>query len=541
MKKIWLLTCCIISILLLIIIIDIIRVAWCSEPYFSISSNCEYTEEWSIYTSRGIWYKYVENSLDTILWIETYIFWIKSCDIPLWWDVRCKKEEKVEENENTPVEERTKTLDENPWVWANKEGVYPIERLKTLDTWLWVHPYWKFSSKNRDNLMFFESESEEWTISRFAIYDRENHKWLFDCFDWWGGLYIQVDETVDIDSVDVMSCKEKYEEAMNYLENWNEKSDSNIDYKFYAIEKEDSYDIKINEENLTDLQKEIFKKYNNWIKTNDESWNIELLDISEVEKDKDSYNRWFYDPSFDADWRAKYMNPWEDKYNLYISLWDENYAVSKQEFPWYVPLNTMWVQAFDWFVGYSDWYLILFPYKFPVEKWSFVSSKQDRRYRVLNWWVQYHHYIGRDKDYIYLWEDDGYIIIKRIPKESDFKILEKNEEWKWLYDKDTWFEDVTSEFVWNSIFENEESLVNNYPPVYKNWNYLLVSDGIWWEYYNWIWRFPVDMDTLQVEKFKDPNPVYDYLDNYYVISDKDYYYQIIDSGNWYKTFKRIKK
>jgi hypothetical protein len=39
------------------------------------------------------------------------------------------------------------------------------------------------------------------------------------------------------------------------------------------------------------------------------------------------------------------------------------------------------------------------------------------------------------------------------------------------------------------------------------------------------------MDTLQVEKFKDPNPVYDYLDNYYVISDKDYYYQIIDSGN----------
>jgi hypothetical protein len=26
-----------------------------------------------------------------------------------------------------------------------------------------------------------------------------------------------------------------------------------------------------------------------------------------------------------------------------------------------------------------------------------------------------------------------------------------------------------------------------------------------------------------------------------VISDKDYYYQIIDSGNWYKTFKRIKK
>lgn len=386
--------------------------------------------------------------------------------------------------------------------------------------------------------MFFESESEEWTISRFAIYDRENHKWLFDCFDWWGGWYIQMDESIDIDSVDVMSCKEKYEEAMNYLENWNEKSDSNIDYKFYVIEKEDFYDIKINEENLTDLQREIYKKYNR-IKINDESWNIELLDISEVEKDKDSYSRWFYDPSFDVDWRAKYMNPWEDKYNLYISLWDENYAVSKQEFPWYVPLNTMWVQAFDWFVGYSDWYLILFPYKFPVERWSFISSKQDRRYRVLNWWAQYHHYIGSDKDYIYLWEDEEFVTIKRIKKEPDFRVLNESEEWKWVYDKDTWFEDVTSEFVWSNIFADDPLI--NYPPIYKNWEYLLVTSWLWEEYYNWIWRFPVDMETLKVEKFKDPYPVYEYLDYFYVISDKYYYYQIIDSGNWYKMFKRIKK
>jgi hypothetical protein len=85
----------------------------------------------------------------------------------------------------------------------------------------------------------------------------------------------------------------------------DEKTENTTDrskekYKFYTVEKEDFYDIEISEENLTDLQREIYKKYNR-IKTNDESWNIELLDISEVEKDKDSYNRWFYDPSFDAD------------------------------------------------------------------------------------------------------------------------------------------------------------------------------------------------------------------------------------------------
>ena len=96
------------------------------------------------------------------------------------------------------------------------------------------------------------------------------------------------------------------------------------------------------------------------------------------------------------------------------------------------------------------------------------------------------------------------------------------------------------EFVWSKIFENEDSIVN-YPPLHKNWNYLFVSDWIWSEYYNWLWKFPVDMDTLKVEKFKDPNPVYEYLDYYYVVSDNDYYYQVIDSGNWYKTFKRIKK
>lgn len=98
MKKIWIFIACIIVIILLI---DIIRVAWCWQPYLSISSKCEFTEEWAVYTNKWIWYKYVENSLDTILWIETYIFWIKSCDIPSWKDPTCIKEQKIAEPEFT--------------------------------------------------------------------------------------------------------------------------------------------------------------------------------------------------------------------------------------------------------------------------------------------------------------------------------------------------------------------------------------------------------------------------------------------------------
>jgi hypothetical protein len=82
------------------------------------------------------------------------------------------------------------------------------------------------------------------------------------------------------------------------IENETDKTEEK--YKFYTVEKEDFYDIKINEENLTDLQREIYKKYNR-IKTNDESWNIESLNIFERERDKNSYKRWFYDPSFDVD------------------------------------------------------------------------------------------------------------------------------------------------------------------------------------------------------------------------------------------------
>jgi len=146
------------------------------------------------------------------------------------------------ENERyIPLEEWTKALVENPRERANKEDVHQSERLKTLDSWIWNFPYWHFSSKNLDNnLISFESDSEDWTINRFAIYDRDNHKWVFDCFDWWWGGYIEVDEYINIDKINVNSCKEKYDEVVNYLKNWilvledeNMNTDNVINLKFW--------------------------------------------------------------------------------------------------------------------------------------------------------------------------------------------------------------------------------------------------------------------------------------------------------------------
>ena len=57
-------------------------------------------------------------------------------------------------DEEQYIEERTKTLKDNPWDWVSKDNVYNQEWLKTLDSWLWVYPYSNFSSKSINNLIF---------------------------------------------------------------------------------------------------------------------------------------------------------------------------------------------------------------------------------------------------------------------------------------------------------------------------------------------------------------------------------------------------
>jgi hypothetical protein len=39
------------------------------------------------------------------------------------------------------------------------------------------------------------------------------------------------------------------------------------------------------------------------------------------------------------------------------------------------------------------------------------------------------------------------------------------------------------------------------------------------------------MKSLKEESYKDPTPYSEYMDKYWVLSDKDYYYRIIESEN----------
>ena len=133
----------------------------------------------------------------------------------------------VEDNEYIPVEERTKKLNENKWDWVDEENVHQIAWLKTLDNWIWYAPYSKFLSSTNWKIITFNSSSENWSLSRFAIYDRENHKWLFDCFENNGWWYITINNDINISKVDVINCEQKYNEIMQLI-GMQTKKDSNI-------------------------------------------------------------------------------------------------------------------------------------------------------------------------------------------------------------------------------------------------------------------------------------------------------------------------
>lgn len=247
MKKIWL------YILCAIVWIVVIACGYCMVQWHIIHNKTYSLLETYGYTEEDIEQVDLKHSfLNNLLWYDEwrilvefkkepdiyYRFtyrnneilkiWISSEPMPdkdklIEYDNRFENGELKYNSENekyTPIEEWTKALLENPWERADKEDVHQIEWLKTLDSWIWNFPYWNFSSQDLDsNLISFESDSEDWTISRFAIYDRNNHKWIFDCFDWWWGGYIEVDESIDIDKIDVNSCKEKYDEVVIYLKN----------------------------------------------------------------------------------------------------------------------------------------------------------------------------------------------------------------------------------------------------------------------------------------------------------------------------------
>lgn len=270
---------------------------------------------------------------------------------------------------------------------------------------------------------------------------------------------------------------------------------------------------------------------------NDRSRKYDELNVSKKEKDKATFFCYFCDDIIHEilDWQ-----PWEDINNLFLDWW--NFAVDKNDLPWYAMLTDIWIQAFDWIVWYTEWYLVLFPYKFSVDTKTFVDTDSDRRYKFQNWWLQYHHYIWNDKDYVYYWDDYDWIYLNRVKKENDFKVLEKDNEWVYIYDKESWLE-YANDFDYNVLNDYELNTTDNiiYSIFKQDWNMVYITSSMGWEYNYWIWKFPVDGQSLKITKISNPEPLSEYDTTTFTLWDKNYYYQIIENENWYRIFQRIKK
>ena len=155
MKKIWKRILIIIwCLILLILIVDIIRVAWCQTPWFKIKTSCEYDNNHSTYKEIGLWYEYIEDSYDEgIGWIVGKIFWIKACDIPAWNLTSCNNNEEEINPTINEIEVYTWTFHAD---YIDDDYQYLWDILITWDT------HWKLRGYKWDTWYIYNYTFDAW-------------------------------------------------------------------------------------------------------------------------------------------------------------------------------------------------------------------------------------------------------------------------------------------------------------------------------------------------------------------------------------------
>lgn len=288
----------------------------------------------------------------------------------------------------------------------------------------------------------------------------------------------------------------------------------------------------------------------NQIYTNDPNWKIESIPVSQAAKDIDTYKCFYCE-----EWWDKSQYFWEDNTNLFLSY--DWIAAPKKDVMWFVPLQHIGEQAVIWLIGYSNGYLILFPFKFPVDQETFktvqikeqlqrwekkeipsLKSVSDdlRRPKFQNGGLQYDKYLADDKDWIYLWGMSASDSIDRIKKESDFKILKQDEVHRVIsYDEWAWLE----VFTWK-VKPNWRELQEWFaqaPWIYYYDNAIYISDYVYGAQ-----RFPIDWATMKWEEKQIQEAGEEYPRDYHTLSDKNWWYQLIYHVEWdYYELQRIKK
>ena len=175
--------------------------------------------------------------------------------------------------------------------------------------------------------------------------------------------------------------------------------------------------------------------------TNDPSRNVELLPLEIAEKDKATYKAYYLpEPNPSLPPADPLDRHGEDKDNLFLDY--GLIATKKSSLPGYIPLQYAGTQAVIGLVGYADGYLIVTPFKFPVDKSSFKAiqdktfhGRENDIYAPLTYghWGKrpgfwngahyYEDYIWHDKDWVYFRDDTiSDLGINRVKKAANFKV-----------------------------------------------------------------------------------------------------------------------
>lgn len=231
-------------------------------------------------------------------------------------------------------------------------------------------------------------------------------------------------------------------ETVNWnLQSWEEKTDEYPEFYLASW----AY-TKLLWTGYEDIRQEALNKFRMFegqdMYTNDPSWKISMLPLSITWKDEKSYKPYFLPEPHPAVVPANLLD-WhgEDKEHLFLDF--GLVATKKSELPDYIPLQFVGTQAILGLVGYSDGYLVVSPFKFPVDKATFKAiqdkvqfhERKDDRFLALTYgargvrpWfhngrIDYRNYLWEDKDWVYFWDDQHVqgLSINRVKKEADFK------------------------------------------------------------------------------------------------------------------------
>ncbi|RKW24949.1 hypothetical protein D8B45_01505 [Candidatus Gracilibacteria bacterium] len=238
-------------------------------------------------------------------------------------------------------------------------------------------------------------------------------------------------------------------------------------------------------------------------------------------------------------------------------------GVKKNKLPSFKLIGFLGSQSIDRAIGYSEGFLVLPPYKFPVDEktfspypyqfWDNNGSKNDQQRKdylkgegktfCRNGGRQYARCIGSDKNWIYRWTSNswatkseaGYTLFRE-KKEDDFKVLSLD-ELLGIVSSDKGLQLIPFSGEVDKNWEALWSGIGGVASVYYHDNAIYIS-----RYAYGTRSFPIDGATMKREEGEFQEGGKEHPTSYNRLSDKNRRYQLIyhTEGDYYEV-QRVKK